>query len=158
MNLEAFVKRTVELVDMVFDTTRQVVPMYHIVTRKGEHLVFPFIGIDKDQSAAIARAYFEMVDATRYVFFDEAWVLDSRDPNLDIEKINREGGVRNHPDRKEVVMFSAEDENEGQILAHQEIIRDPGKPPRLGPLEMHSGNTNEGRMVGMLPPHKGKAS
>jgi hypothetical protein len=92
----------------------------------------------------------------RYVYFAEAWTLHSN-KLVDDEELDRmmRKGLRNHPDRVEVVMFTAEDNEAGLISGHRKIIRDNGRP-HLGPLEMlPSGTISEGRMVGVLPKPKG---
>jgi hypothetical protein len=151
MNLRDFVERTVRLVSRQFDQRGEVPPIYHIITGDGEDLVVPGFPGDKDLAVALARVILETVEATRYVFVTEGWVLFAPD-SADIDKINREG-VEAQPGRKEVLMFSAEDELEGVIMGHREIIRD-GARARLGPLEVIQYGQSEGRMVGLLPRKK----
>jgi hypothetical protein len=86
----------------------------------------------------------------RYVFIDEAWQLETTITDRDkIDRIHRRG-IRNHPDRREILMYQAEDET-GSVTAHRVITRPPNRKPQLGPLEFFRSQQSEGRLVGMLP-------
>jgi hypothetical protein len=51
--------------------------------------------------------------------------------------------------------FNGEDADGGMLTAHRRIIREPGKPPTLGPLHIDENILqSEGRYVGMLPPRR----
>jgi hypothetical protein len=134
-----------------------VTPIYHMITADCQNIVAPSPGRTKDEAVAMMRALFELRDVVRYVYLDEAWILDRINsgpdaiPPGELERLKREG-VSKHPDRVEVVMFSCEDRDAGQIMALREIIRNGSGKPRLGPLRYtpRSGYT-EGRMVGLLP-------
>jgi hypothetical protein len=61
--------------------------------------------------------------AVRVVFIDEGWMLEAfGDAHIDLDKIEREG-VRGQAGRKEVIMWCAEDAQEGLLMATREIIR-----------------------------------
>jgi hypothetical protein len=143
-----------------FHRSGQVLPMWHAIKRSGDHIVFaPPPGADKATSVGMARAAFELFDVVRYVFMDEAWILNAIGREIgaaEMERINREG-LSQHPDRVEVIMFSAEDEAEGMLTAHRLILRPERGKPKLKPLEIFdlTGVTSEGRMVGLLPRSKG---
>lgn len=65
----------------------------------------------------------------------------------------QEHSLEHLPGRKEVLLFSAEDQAEGSIMAMRDIIRPARGRARLGPLDLKAGHgTLEGRMVGLLPP------
>jgi hypothetical protein len=132
----------------IFEETGELLPLYHVVIGTGEEIAFPGLPGNKDVAVAAVRELFRITEATRYVFMNEAWALMSEDEKT-TQEVYRDG-VRNHPDRVEIIMFSAEDVNEGMLLAHRDIIREDGKV-RLGPLEIQDRGTNEGRMVGLLP-------
>ena len=73
----------------------------------------------------------------------------------ELEWIDRHG-VRNHPDRVEVLMFQGEDRDAGQMSMQRKIIRPANSKARLGPPDwLFDKNTHniqsEGRMVGLLP-------
>jgi hypothetical protein len=111
----------------------------------------------KDLAIALMKAMFECFHVVRYVHFTEAWTLDYRGEKArkitseDLRKIKQEG-LSQHPDRVEVVMFQAEDNEAGLITGHRPIIRPNGKKPYLGPIEyLSEGMESEGRLVGLLP-------
>jgi hypothetical protein len=134
-------------------------PQYNMVTSAGEHLHELGPSTDKDTAVAIIRAFMEIKDVVRYVFLDEAWTLYKLIQPAEFERIDREG-LRNHPERVEIVMFQCEDADWGQITAHRLIHRPAGRKPYLGPLvtldelaHLPPGSViqSEGRMVGLLP-------
>jgi hypothetical protein len=81
------------------------------------------------------------------MFVTEAWQIEVATaeaiPSTDYQRSQ-------HPSRKEVVLFQAED-IDGEITGHRDIIRDNRGNPRLGPLEIERSQMSSGRMVGMLP-------
>jgi hypothetical protein len=128
-------------------------PFWHCVDAAGAlHLVVPPPIDDKDFSAAIMKCFMEEHDIVRYCVVDEAWIALLTDDAEAREFLSSGRGVASHPLRKEVVMFSAEDES-GMLTAQREILRPSGRPPRLGPLVINDmqGWSGEGRLVGMLP-------
>jgi hypothetical protein len=52
-------------------------------------------------------------------------------------------------EKKQYVLFSAEDEFGTMVVGHREIVMQPA--PHLGPLEIIESNFAEGRFVGLLP-------
>lgn len=135
-----------------FAKTGVVYPLWHAVKSNGESFVMPAPAGGKDLGVAIIRAAFEIEDVVRYVFMDEAWTLDQPVARAEIDFMQRHG-VRAHPDRVEIVMFSGEDAESGRMLmSKRRIIRPANGKPRLGPLEeLPTGGHSEGRMVGLLP-------
>src|SRR4051812_38510267 len=103
-------------------------PMYHAVKANGQHVIINPTESDKDLGVGMIKAWLEINNVDRYVFFDEAWIVDTRKggPQLDMPKIAREG-LRNHPDRREVVMFSAESRSGEMLTGRRFILR-----PELG--------------------------
>jgi hypothetical protein len=97
-------------------------------------------------------AWMHLNDVDRYCYMDEAWIVDDRrgQLGLDIERVKREG-VKNHPDRREIVMFSAENRRGEQLTAKRFILRPEIGKPTLSPLEIDEPfDHSEGRMVGLL--------
>jgi hypothetical protein len=125
--------------------------MYHAIKANGETLILTPQMDDKDISVAMVKAWFALNDIDRYVFIDEAWIVDSTQSgvNIDIEKVRRYG-VRNHPDRREVLMFSAENRKGEMRMAKQFILRPEVGRPTLSPLTFDEFDASEGRMVGLL--------
>ena len=61
-------------------------------------------------------------------------------------------GLAEAPGRIEALIFSAEDAQEGMLVAHREIKRDRNGRLRLEPLIFNEGiKKSKGRMIGMLP-------
>lgn len=127
-------------------------PIWHMVTADGEHLFSGPISRDKDTQVAMIKALMIIKNVVRYVFIDEAWILEHKG-GIDQAELNRayENGIANHPDRKEILMFTGEDQNLGMVMARCDIIRKGGRKVRLGPLVIDKFDGMEGRMVGLLP-------
>jgi hypothetical protein len=125
-------------------------PVWHMVTADGEHLFSGPISHDKDTQVAMLKALMIIRKVVRYVFIDEAWILERK--CVDRAEIDRayEQGIKNHPDRKEILMITGEDQTLGMLMARCDIIRERGKV-RLGPLVIDKFDGMEGRMVGLLP-------
>lgn len=132
-------------------------PMWHAVTEKNEHLIFDSPSENRDHAVALVRALFVARNVIRYVFMDEAWMLEAlNDPQkvADLDKwTTGTVSLSEHPERVEIVLFSAEDYASGQVLAHRKIVRHSIGPATLRPLEVQDvdGGTHEGRLVGLLP-------
>jgi hypothetical protein len=96
------------------------------------------------------RSLLHVLGAIRYVFINEAWVVELKADELaEVERLNRDG-VNTHPRRVEIVMFSGEDQG-GELLGRRRIERPFNGKPYLGPLELEEFSSSEGRLVGMLP-------
>lgn len=129
-------------------------PLYHAIKADGQHAILKNPDSDKDVGVAMVKAWFELNDVDRYVFFDEAWVIDAKGgiPPLDMEKIAREG-LRNHPDRREAVAFFAENRRGEMLRGNRWILRPEHGRASLSPLKIDDvppGSHSEGRMVGLL--------
>jgi hypothetical protein len=149
MTMEVLLELASQFAQDRFDALGHLYPLWHAITSEGTHAVLQPKGATKDENVALVRAEFKQLDVIRYVYLDEAWMLEA--PDFSREVIER--GIRHHPDRVEVVMFSAEDRDRGQLAARRRIIRPPNKKPYLGPLELdpHSGFW-AGRIVHLLTP------
>jgi hypothetical protein len=156
-DLRAMIDYASKFCERMFAKTGEISPMYHAVASNGEHFFSPALSADKDIGVAMIRALFDLRDAVRYIFIDEAWTLDKplTDP-VELDWINRHG-IRKHPQRVEVVMIVGEDRDAGMISARRRIIRPKKGRAHLGPLEITTdvgGDKTvqtEGRMVGLLP-------
>jgi hypothetical protein len=152
--LNALFERASTFAEAAMKHRGEVAPIWHMITSKGEELVelTPQID-DRDTAMMIMRTLMELMDVVRYVHFTEAWMLDARNRPIhddEMARIHREG-VRNHPDRIEIVQITGEDCECGQRMAHRKIVRPKNGKPYLGPLEIAPRGQSEGRMVGMLP-------
>lgn len=138
----------------------EIAPMWHVITSKGETLIeLHPTQFSKDMAAAMIRAWFDLVDAVRYVYIGEAWTLNRMIREEEQAEIFR-NGIAEHPDRVEIVQLQGEDRDYGQIIMSRDIIRPKKGKPYLGPLQgindlphIPAGAhvQSEGRMVGMLP-------
>jgi hypothetical protein len=137
--------------EKTFRATGSFPPTWHMITADGESLFSGPISRDKDVQVAMIKTLMIIRNVVRYVFIDEAWILERKE--IDRAEIDRayQAGLKNHPDRKEILMFSAEDQSAGMVTAHRDIIRAPGRKARLGPLVIDNFTESEGRMVGLLP-------
>jgi hypothetical protein len=132
-------------------------PMYHAIQADGQQLILPAMDEDKDVGVALIKAAFMLNDVDRYVFIDEAWILDHRKDGREIsdaemERINRYG-LEHHPDRREVLMFAAENRKGEMQTATRFILRPESGKAKLAPLRMDDMKRisgSEGRMVGLL--------
>jgi hypothetical protein len=127
-------------------------PLYHAITATGDILILNPPPGDKDMSVALVKAWMEIERIDRYVFIDEAWIVDDRrnQLGLDLDEVRRTG-VRNHPDRREIVMFSAENRRGEQLTAKRFILRPEIGNAKLAPLDIDKPyEHSEGRMVGLL--------
>lgn len=127
-------------------------PLYHCIKTNGDNAILNQMDRDKDLSVAMTVAWMQLNDVDRYVFMDEAWIVDDRKGQigLDMEKIRRMG-ISKHPDRREIVMFSAENRRGEQLTAKRFILRPETGKARLSPLVIDEAfDHSEGRMVGLL--------
>jgi hypothetical protein len=126
-----------------------VTPMYHAETRAGDVFLLDDLPGDKNLAVMLVRAFFELKDVVRFVFMDEAWVVERDNITPEEMAFMDEAGLSTHRDRREVVAFLAEDELHS-LSAEREIIRGKGRP-KLAPLRFLSVfGRSEGRMTNML--------
>jgi hypothetical protein len=139
-----------EAVEKLFKHTGSVGPMYHGFTADTS-FILPAPRTDKDTAVEIVRALFEERKVLRYVFFDEAWIVGAKEPAslMATMAFAKRHGVRNHPDRREVVMFCAEDQTT-TVQAHRYILRPEHGKAKLSPLNWLDAGESEGRMIGLL--------
>jgi hypothetical protein len=143
-----------------FKNVGKISKMYHIVADTGEHYVVPMPPLDDpDLLAKLARMLMQHLNAVAYVHMDEAWTLPKDKLPQTREEADKifSAGISEHPDRVEIVVFTAEDQT-GLTMAHRDIIRPQRGKAKLGPLifdtddgSTMSGGAWEGRLVGMLP-------
>lgn len=155
--LREFIQHASGGIERVFHRTGIVKPMWHAITRDRDEMIFPPPAPDKDDAAVMVRVLFELRDVVRYVFIDEAWIVDAMGENNTPERLEAVAaaaitGATASPLREEVVMFAAEDEAEGSLMARRRIIRPAHGRATLGPLQYDPrGGTIVGRFVGLLP-------
>jgi hypothetical protein len=92
------------------------------------------------------RHFFRERNVTRYVYLNEAWTVEGEKGSA-----APVGSLANHPERREVVGITAEDQNE-TLMVTREIVRPADGTPFLRPLgEITRPDTVEGRQFGLLP-------
>jgi len=147
--LEEFVREVDERIVQIFNEAGVVHAMWHIIPREGKEIFFPSPTVrNKSVLDKVMRACFERIDVVRFAYISEAWTLTGADDDeLNDAMLT---GLRDHPDRVEILCYTAEDEM-GRVLGIRPIIREEGEKPRLGPLTVERTKYDEGRFVGMLP-------
>ena len=148
--LADMIHRVSEAVEDIFRNTGEIRPMYEAVKPDGERMVVRVPGYDKDLDVALIKAFFAIENIDRYVYVAEAWTLETK-MDIDVEQVQREG-VRNHPDRREAVMFMAESRDGGILSARRYILRPEHGKAKLAPLHINDLTNAEssGRIVGLL--------
>jgi hypothetical protein len=125
-------------VDEMMKEEGHVEATWHAVREDGTPLFIPGPPIkDKDDLALVMRSLFKMQRVVRYVFWDEAWMVEGRSQpgESGAEIIKRVGPASEHPERIEIVLITGEDADSGVSLSGKRvIIRPPGGKPHLGPL------------------------
>lgn len=127
-------------------------PIWHAYRADGTFFVQEATAPNKQTQWALIRVLFEIEHVVRYVQVMEAWTLrhDVSREEADLMMATPKRSIRNHPDRQEVVYFSAEDQHEGSMIAERLIVRGKGKPS-LGPLDFLPYIEGAGRVVALLP-------
>lgn len=150
LTLEEHVKMMDRATCVAFEKLGCMHPLYHMTDKDGNEHVIPAPPLPKDLVVMLVRDMLKTMGATRVVMIDEAWVISG---GAEVEGLVEEhGSVEHTPGRIEVVIYAAEDETEGSIMASRQILRD-GDEATLGPLEFTSRERDQqsGRMVGLLP-------
>ena len=151
--LRQWVESVQPWVEKTFKNQGCIPKMFHAVTREGKDVAFRSPSDDKDICMLMVRAAFQKLDAVRYLHIDEAWTLEVPDGSALAARM-KSGALlpSQHPDRREIVMISAEAEGCAMLMASRAIIRPARGKATLGPLNCWSPSGElEGRMVGLLP-------
>jgi hypothetical protein len=153
-NMKSMIEFASAQAEKLFRKDGVIYPIYHCIKKDGETLIVPPLHDSKDVAVAMMKALFVIEKIDRYVFIDEAWMLDaaaSGVEGIDLERVRREG-VKDHPDRREIVMFSAENRRGEMLTGRRFILRPEHGKPTLSPLHIDPPyDHSEGRMVGLLP-------
>ena len=134
----------------------EVLPMWHAVFGNNEHALIATPWSNQEEKEAVVKGLRKMFAAKqvkRYAFIVEAWIAQVGPSDLD-EGVTR-GEYKGpppsqHPDRREVLMITAEDRDGSQIIGQYFILRPEHGPPKLSPLEVQPYDQTTGRMVGLL--------
>ena len=138
--------------EKIFRKTGALYPMYHAIKRNGDTVILtPDMG-DKDIAVAMMTAWLVLNEIDRYVFIDEAWIVDGTASGvaLDVE----EGAARRRAQTirtcREIVMFAAENLRGERMTGKRFILRPEIGKPKLSPLTFDDFDNSTGRMVGLL--------
>jgi hypothetical protein len=152
MNAAVMIKVASDFAEQVMAKQNRIDPFWHLITARDEHMVVPTLSDDKDEAVLLMRLLLKAVEAKMCMFVAEAWQIEVTTaeaiPATEQQRLQ-------HPSRKEVVLFQAED-IDGEITGHRDIIRDANGKPTLGPLEIERMDVSTGRIVGMLPIQRGE--
>jgi hypothetical protein len=135
-----------ELATILFDHCGRVLPTYYVFLN-GQWQHVPAPDHPKEIVTLAMRKLLRVSHAEAYVFMDEAWTVAAKEvPNVPPSE---------HPDRREIVLITAEDAIE-QVLAERNILRPAGAKPSLAPLEFKEGfKAVKGHMTGLMPQREG---
>lgn len=151
--LTEFLDAQCETAKSIFRDRGQVHPMWIIEAKSGECFIVPTSwenDAEKDRVVNTIRSFLKVVDAPRYAFVTEAWILQAvskKDVNDAYKKYN---SLEHHPDRREVLMVTVEDRKEA-IMRSFYILRPEHGSPKLSPAEDMTSNKSEGRFANLLP-------
>jgi hypothetical protein len=136
----------------------EVLPMWHAVQGNGDHVLIATPWSSEEEkliTVDMLRKVFSAKQVKRFAFIVEAWTAQITPPERikDAEEAYREyDGPRpsEHPDRREVLMITAEDRSGESIMGMYYILRPEHGPPTLSPLEVMPYDSMNGRMMGLL--------
>jgi hypothetical protein len=151
--LRSFVEETSRRIERVFLKNGKIDQFWHIVFADGEEHVMPSPSPNKNTAVAMMRSLFERRPVRRYILVGEAWTVEARSDEHLTHVINEAArrDISDHPDRKEVIVFAAEDARFGLMMAQRTIERPSDGKPYLGPLKFSDSRHLAGRMVALLP-------
>jgi len=148
--LQDLFARAAERAAIIFKERGELVPMWHAMDAKDEHLVIVTPWRDQDEKYAIVerlRQLFRAQGVKRYAFMCEAWSIFTQDMK---EYQRYAGRLGEHPDRREILTIQAEDKHGNQVAGWYYILRPEHAPPTLSPLNMSKADYNAGALTGML--------
>lgn len=149
--LEELFDHTAKFAAETFLAQGDLLPMWVAEDSKGAKTLIatPFGSEEeKDLTAATVRKIFKDVGAVRCAFISEAWILASDDTGKMPKDYKMGDPIREHPDRKEVIIVTAEDNVGVSMMGRYAIIRPKGGKPTLGPLEKGGTTTGHGKDAG----------
>lgn len=148
--LEEFVNHEAKFVEEAFAATGEIMPMWVIDTEVDGRIVVvtPWgNGEEKEATVAFVTKTMREKRATRYVLMTEAWEVIKTKEEINPVAVEIES-IANHPDRREIVLLTAED-HEQQVHRKYYILRPENGKPKLSPGKTETIKA-EGRMMGLL--------
>jgi hypothetical protein len=132
--LKEFVEAISAGAEQLFAKDGYIRGVYILAAADGWHFCSPVCPVSTDRTFDLVciKAAMRQIDAAAYAYVDEAWVVSApRDADL-TDVVPTE-----HPHRYEVVTMIARDiDDAATVIGERPIIREAGKPPRLGPLSL----------------------
>ena len=134
----------------IFREEGEIVPIWHAVTPEGPDMLIatPWQNDDeKEVAVEFLRDKFREQHVQMYAFVVEAWVVEKS------EEGNLLHGPRpsEHPDRREILRITAEDDQGRVLSGHFYILRPEHRPPTLSPFRADPPDMlAAGRMSGLL--------
>ena len=131
------------------DPDHEVLPMWHAVQGNGEHMLIATPWKDDTEkmiTVDMLRRVFREHHVKRFAFIVEAWLATLKTKR----EVDEGPRPSEHPDRREVLMVTAEDRDGSQIMGVYYILRPEHGPPKLSPLDVQTYDKTAGRMVGLL--------
>lgn len=147
--LQDFFAVAADLAARMFRKSGEILPMWHAVTGNDEHLVIatPWSNDEeKDITQRGLRRMFQVQCVKRFAFICEAWTAELKT----IAEAKEGPRPSEHPDRREVLMISAEDRWGNALSGFFYILRPEHGDSTLSPLHMNDFDTLQGRFTGML--------
>jgi hypothetical protein len=147
--LQDFFAIAAENAARMFRGSGEVLPMWHAVNGKDEHILIatPWSSDEeKDITQQGLRRMFQVQCVKRFAFICEAWTAQVST----MAEVNDGPRPSEHPDRREVLMISAEDREGNAISGFFYILRPEHGDSTLSPLHMNDFDALQGRFTGML--------
>jgi len=148
IDTKRFVDAELMLVRKLFDTRKEVVPMF-VLVRGARHDMVPVMFADDNEKDAVADAVREIVKTIEpdiVLFMCEAWTYQAKeyDPQTSIRPSL-------HKDRVEVVTVTVEFKTGEKYMCMANIKRSKDKVS-LGEFSVTDGQQNVGRFADFYPP------
>jgi hypothetical protein len=129
----------IDFTKFLFETTGEVVPMWLLQDAKGmiQPIVTPF-GDDRSKDEVVKEIRRQIIElkSVRYGFMSEAWslVVKKGHPDFDRAKDMRPS---EHPDRREIVKLTVEDDQGSFMFGHFQILRPENGKAKLSPFKLN---------------------
>jgi hypothetical protein len=156
--LDALIRRASRTAEGLFDKTGGLPSFYLVENAAGqqERIVAPIVVPEgmhpakfKNRYARELRKRFRGQGVVRYAHVAEAWTVNEKNEAA-TAWMAEHGTWKDYPNRREIVIISAQDRNE-YLCAKRDIIRPAGGKPYLGKLsDIERPTRPKGRLVNML--------
>lgn len=155
MTLQEFFTRAAEQAALIFRARGELLPMFHAVDGRGEHMLIPTPWENPKQKAETIQAVTEIFKGrgvTRYAFMAEAWSAEAK--MAEGKKLSDVkpyiGHMQDYPDRREILAINAEDSDGQCVMGWYYILRPEHGPATLSPLHMSEATDYVGQLMGLL--------